>query len=93
MSCKGIMKKTFTDRVEVFKSVLETREPRSATNRGFVWQLNAMKTYLCERYAFSWLNAKRRLLSETSVRTQPLDIELVPFRYQQRQEELLSETK
>lgn len=80
LGCKGIRKSTFTNRVETFKSVFEDKLIKSSTNRGFIKdkKTNTMRTYVCQRFSFSFLNAKRNMLDST--RSEPLDIVLMPCR-------------
>ena len=71
-STKGI-NKTQTLTREHFKSVIESKNSVSGTNRGFIFKNNNVFTYEMNRTGLSYLYCKRKVL-ENGVSTTYLDL-------------------
>lgn len=78
-SSKGISKNRVKNPLEIFKSVLETKESRSSTNVGFISKSNTIFTYQQNRAGFAYFYPKREVLAD-GISTKPLDIILEPIR-------------
>ena len=62
-STKGINKAAKIS-IEHFRSVLETRQSVSSTNRGFILKNNTMLSYAMERSGLSYFYCKRKVLDD-----------------------------
>ncbi|NRB81931.1 MAG: hypothetical protein HRU38_25285 [Saccharospirillaceae bacterium] len=71
-SAKG-MNKTLNLSREHFKRVLETKEPHSQRNKGFIMKNNQMYTYSMSREGLNYFYCKRKV-KEDGVSTTFLDI-------------------
>ena len=79
LSCKGINKSRVDDPIDIFRSVLNTKETVHRHNIGFRARNNSVWTFLQERAGFGYLYCKREVL-EDGVRTKPLALTLTPWR-------------
>ena len=71
-STKGINKSAKVT-IDHFRSVLESRQAVSATNRGFILKNNVMLSYIMERNGLSYFYCKRKVLDD-GISTSYLDI-------------------
>ena len=71
-STKGINKSAKVT-IDHFRSVLESRQAVSATNRGFILKDNVMLSYNMERSGLSYFYCKRKVLDD-GISTSYLDI-------------------
>ncbi len=76
-SSKGVGKRHVQKPMEIFSTVLSTRQPASGINIGFRSRENGIYTYRQERTGFSYFYCKRRVLDD-GIHTVPLDIVLCP---------------
>jgi hypothetical protein len=74
-SSKGISKRLNNLTADVYKSVLETRQPYTGVNRGFIKKNRQMLTYSQSRAGITYYYAKRKVLAD-GVSTAPLDVTL-----------------
>lgn len=79
LSCKGVNRNLvlMSDPLEIYSSVLETKQARGSENRGFRSVRGETFTYSVYRNAFPWLYLKRDVL-EGGCYTRTLNITLVP---------------
>ena len=77
-SSKGVNKNALTSPFVVYKEVLESGQPHSATNQGFQLHKNTIYTYEQQRSGISYFYCKRIVLSD-GVHTKPLDVILSPW--------------
>ena len=72
-SCKGTQKNRNEILKEHFRDVLETMEPKTVENAGFLKSRNFIKTYVQEKKGLGYFYPKRKVLSD-GVSTTHLDI-------------------
>jgi len=77
-SSKGISKKRVKDPLNIYKTVLESKESSGSTNVGFISKDNQIYTYKQHRRGFSYFYIKRKV-SDDGITTKPLDITLQPI--------------
>ena len=77
-SSKGISKNRVNNPLEIFKSVIETKQSVSSSNIGFISKNNSIFTYEQNRSGFSYFYPKRIVLAD-GISTKPLDITLKPI--------------
>lgn len=79
LSCKGVNRKLVqrSNPVEMYSSVLDTKQPRGSENRGFRSVNGQTFTYSVYRDAFPWLYLKRDVL-EGGCYTRTLNVVLRP---------------
>ncbi len=70
-SSKGVGKRHVQKPMEIFSTVLSTRQPASGLNIGFRSRENGIYTYRQERTGFSYFYCKRRVLDD-GIHTVPL---------------------
>lgn len=73
LSCKGAMKSRVQDPLQLYKDVLDTKTPKTATNTGFRKRNGVIHTYVQKRKAFAYEYFKRKVLDD-GVSTEVLDI-------------------
>ena len=79
LSCKGVRKDLVNDPINIFRSVLDTKQPKMIENVGFKAYCNSMVTYTQKKTGFSWVYTKRQVLAN-GIDTRPLKIVLSPWR-------------
>jgi hypothetical protein len=72
-SSKGAQKRQVHEPMKLYKSVLETREPATVTNRGIRKRNGVLHTYAQDRRAFDYVYWKRQV-QDDGRSTRPLDI-------------------
>ena len=77
LSSKGVQKHSVKAPLESFRSVLETGNSISTTNKGFRAKDNTMFTYEQSKKGFGYFYCKRQVL-DNGINTIPLDITLSP---------------
>ena len=78
-SSKGINKTALKDVYKTFKTVLESKQPQSATNQGFRPKHGTIFTYEEKRQGLSYFYCKR-IIENDGVHTSPLPIVLSPWK-------------
>ena len=78
-SSKGISKRLNELTADVYKSVLQTQQPFTGVNRGFIRKERQMVTYKQSRAGITYYYVKRQVL-EDGVSTTPLDMRQVQQR-------------
>ena len=77
-SSKGISKRRVKYPVNIYKSVLETKQSSGSSNVGFISKNNKIYTYNQHRNGFSYFYCKRKVCDD-GIGTEPLDITLQPI--------------
>ncbi len=77
ISCKGVNKCCLDNPLEIFTSVLETKNSFQNVNRGIRVRNGTVFSYEQQKNGFSYFYCKRKVL-EDGVTTEPLDIVLSP---------------
>lgn len=78
LSSKGISKRYIKAPISMFRSVLNSKQSHSGTNRGFRVRNHSSFTYTQERYGFKYYYCTREVLQD-GMHTVPLNLTLCPI--------------